>query len=158
MVVCGSAWTSVSSTQLPSRMLTLYPGLMTSWMLSMGLNGSLLWTLRVDIGRCLYRSRTRRRPRFGTSSGQLFEFNHIERRVLEFGILSGGTVDWVWIKARSIVRRVRVFSHRSDIYVYVVVLLCCILFPLDLYLFMFITEFYNKMPLKCFPCFPHSSN
>ena len=26
-------------------MLTLYPGLMTSWMLSMGLNGSLLWTL-----------------------------------------------------------------------------------------------------------------
>ena len=72
---------------------------------------------------------------------------------MEFGILSGGTVDWVWIKDRSIVCRVRVFSHRSDIYVYAVVLLCCILFPLDLYLFMFITEFYNKMLLKCFPCF-----
>ena len=34
-----------------------------------GLNGSLLWTLRVDIGRCLYRSRTRRRPRFEPAAG-----------------------------------------------------------------------------------------
>ena len=69
MVACGSAWTSISSTQPPSRMLTLFPGLMTSWMLSMGLNDSLLWTLRVDIGRCLYQSRTRRRPRFEPAAG-----------------------------------------------------------------------------------------
>ena len=69
MVVCVSVLTFVSSTQLPSRMLTLYPGLMTSWMLSMGQNGSLLWTLRVDIGRCLSPSRTRRRPRFEPAVG-----------------------------------------------------------------------------------------
>ena len=50
-----------------------------------------------------------------------------------FGVLSGGTVDWVWIKDRSIVLRVKVFSHHSDIYTYVVFLSCCILFPLDLY-------------------------
>ena len=77
---------------------------------------------------------------------------------MEFGVLSGGTVDLVWIKDRSIVRRVKVFSHCSDIYAYVVFLLCCILFPLDLYLFMFGTDFYNKISLKCFPCLPHSSN
>ena len=69
MVVCVSVLTFVSSTQLPSRMLTLYPGLMTSWMLSMGQNGTLLWTLRVDIGRCLSQSRTRRRPRFEPATG-----------------------------------------------------------------------------------------
>ena len=69
MVVYVFAWTFVSSTQLPSRMLTLYPGLMTSWMLSMGLDGSLLWTLRVDIGRCLSLSRTRRRPHFEPAAG-----------------------------------------------------------------------------------------
>ena len=45
------------------------PGLMTSWMLSMGLNGSLLWTLKVDTGRCLYPSRTKRRPRFEPAAG-----------------------------------------------------------------------------------------
>ena len=69
MVVCVSVWTFVNSTQLPSRMLTLYPELMTSWMLSMGLNGSLLWTLKVDIGRCLSLSRTRRKPRFELAAG-----------------------------------------------------------------------------------------
>ena len=62
-------WTFVNSTQLPSRMPTLYPGLMTSWMLSLGLNGSLLWTLKVDTGRCLSLSRTKRRPRFELAAG-----------------------------------------------------------------------------------------
>ena len=64
MVVCVSVLTSVNSMQLPSRMLTLCPGLMTSWMLSMGLNGSLLWTLKVDTGRCLSLNRTKLRPHF----------------------------------------------------------------------------------------------
>ena len=69
MVVYASVWIFANLTQLLSRMLTLCPGSMTSWMLSMGLNGSLLWTLKVDTGRCISPNRTRLRPRFELAAG-----------------------------------------------------------------------------------------
>ena len=60
----------------------------------------------------------------------------------------------VWIKDRSTVINVKVFSHRSDIYKCAcVVLWCCILFPLDIYLFyvyklnLFIINSYEMFPV-----------